>query len=268
MVALSSAWSSTRLAPSIRPAPTTIGVMDVVALTFASGWASGINAYATVFLLGLLGRVFSVEGIPEGFQRTDILILMGVLAALELVADKISYLDSAWDAISTFIRPVAGALIGALLAGANGDLLPMALGALGGVTALASHAAKTGLRLAVNTSPEPVSNVATSLGEDVLFAGGMWALVHQPLLFLAALLPFAHLLWGAIANTLAGIIQKKMVMESLLLKRKKNFQRRKKNINLCASRYKRNLSSLPLVCQCLCILPTIASGLLKMLLHN
>ena len=106
--------------------------MDVVALTFASGWASGINAYATVFLLGAIGRFAGIAEIPDGFQRTDVLVVMGVLALAEFVADKVPYLDSAWDAISTFIRPVAGALIGALLAGANTDLLPMTLGALGG----------------------------------------------------------------------------------------------------------------------------------------
>lgn len=135
-------------------------------MTFASGWASGINAYATVFLLGLLGRLGGVPGIPEGFQRTDVLVVMGVLALVEFVADKIPYLDSAWDAISTFIRPVAGALIGALFAGAHGDLLPLTLGAVGGVTALVSHLAKSGLRLAVNTSPEPISNIGASLAGD------------------------------------------------------------------------------------------------------
>jgi len=140
--------------------------MDVVALTFASGWASGINAYATVFLLGMIGRFGAIEGIPDGFQRTDVLVVMGVLALAEFVADKIPYLDSAWDAISTFIRPVAGALIGALLAGASGDLLPLTMGALGGVTALVSHAAKSGVRLAVNTSPEPLSNIGASLAGD------------------------------------------------------------------------------------------------------
>jgi hypothetical protein len=140
--------------------------MEVVALTFASGWASGINAYATVFLLGIIGRFGAIDGIPEGFQRTDVLVIMGILALAEFFADKIPYLDSVWDAISTFIRPAAGALIGALLAGANGDLLPMAMGALGGVTALVSHAAKSGVRLAVNTSPEPLSNIGASLAGD------------------------------------------------------------------------------------------------------
>jgi len=140
--------------------------MDVVALTFASGWASGINAYATVFLLGMIGRFAAIDGIPEGFQRVDVLVIMGILALAEFLADKVPYLDSAWDAISTFIRPVAGALIGALLAGASGELLPMTMGALGGVTALVSHAAKSGLRLAVNTSPEPLSNIGASLVGD------------------------------------------------------------------------------------------------------
>ncbi|MFN8136069.1 MAG: DUF4126 domain-containing protein [Propionicimonas sp.] len=134
--------------------------MDVVAMTFASGWASGINAYATVFLLGMVGRFGHVEGIPEGFQRTDVLVIMGVLALVEFFADKVPYLDSAWDAVSTFIRPVAGALIGALLAGANGDLLPMTMGALGGVAALLSHVAKSGVRLAVNTSRSPSATSA------------------------------------------------------------------------------------------------------------
>ncbi len=141
--------------------------MDVVALTFAGGWASGINAYATVFLLGMIGRFGGVEGIPQGFQRTDVLVIMGALALVEFFADKIPYLDTAWDAVSTFIRPVAGALIGALLAGASGDLLPMTMGALGGATALVSHAAKSGVRLALNTSPEPFSNIGASLAGDV-----------------------------------------------------------------------------------------------------
>ena len=114
----------------------------------------------------MIGRFGAIPGIPEGLQRTDVLVIVGVLALAEFVADKIPYLDSAWDAVSTFIRPVAGALIGALLAGASGDLVPMAMGALGGLTALVSHAAKSGVRLAVNTSPEPLSNIGASLAGD------------------------------------------------------------------------------------------------------
>ena len=88
-------------------------------MTFASGWASGINAYATVLVLGLLGRFAGTGGVPEGFQRTDVLIVMGVLALIEVVADKVPVLDSFWDVPSTVIRPIAGAVIGALIAGAR-----------------------------------------------------------------------------------------------------------------------------------------------------
>lgn len=141
--------------------------MEVLGLTFASGWASGVNAYATVLLLGLAGKLFGVPGIPEGFQRTDVLAVMGILTLAEFLADKVPYVDSAWDAISTLIRPVAGAIIGALIAGATGDLPTLALAAVGGVTALVSHAVKTGIRLAVNTSPEPLSNLGVSLTSDL-----------------------------------------------------------------------------------------------------
>jgi len=185
--------------------------MDVVALTFASGWASGINAYATVFVLGAIGRFGAVGGIPEGFQRTDVLVIMGVLALLEFVADKIPYLDSSWDAISTFIRPVAGALIGALLAGASGDLLPMAMGALGGVTALLSHAAKAGVRLAVNTSPEPLSNIGASLAGDAALVTVLSLAIANPVpaaivagILLAGTIALAILLLARIRRGLAA----------------------------------------------------------------
>jgi len=140
-------------------------------MTFASGWASGINAYATVFVLGLLGRYAGTGGVPEGFMRTDVLVVMGILALLELVADKIPVVDSFWDVPSTVIRPIAGAVIGALIAGAQGDLLTISLAAVGGMTALLSHLSKAGIRLAVNTSPEPVSNVAASVAGDVGVVG-------------------------------------------------------------------------------------------------
>lgn len=145
--------------------------MQLLPLAFASGWASGLNAYATVLLLGLLGRFAHTGGVPEGFQRTDVLIVMGVLTLVEFVADKIPYVDSIWDTISTVVRPVAGALIGALMGGANGDLTTITLAAVGGVTALLSHLTKAGLRLAVNTSPEPVTNIGVSLGENVAVTG-------------------------------------------------------------------------------------------------
>lgn len=145
--------------------------MEMLPAAFASGWASGVNAWATVFVLGVLGRFAGVEGIPAGFQRTDVLVIVGVLTAIEVVADKIPYIDSTWDALSTVIRPVAGAAIGALWAGASGDLVTITLASVGGITALVSHLTKSGLRLAVNTSPEPFSNVAASVSGDVAVTG-------------------------------------------------------------------------------------------------
>ena len=140
-------------------------------MTFAAGWASGINAYATVFVLGLLGRFLGSEGVPAGFERTDVLIVMGVLALVEFVADKVPIVDSVWDVPSTVIRPIAGAVIGALIAGAQGDLVTITLAAVGGITALISHLAKAGVRLAVNSSPEPVTNVGASVAGDVGVVG-------------------------------------------------------------------------------------------------
>lgn len=145
--------------------------MELLPLAFTSGWTSGINAYATVLILGLLGRFAGVEEIPAGLQRTDVLIVAGVLTVVEVVADKIPYVDSIWDGVSTIVRPVAGAVVGVLLAGGQGDLVTITLASVGGVTALVSHLVKAGLRLAINTSPEPASNIGASVAGDLSVAG-------------------------------------------------------------------------------------------------
>jgi hypothetical protein len=145
--------------------------MELLPLAFTSGWTSGINAYATVLILGMLGRFAGIEDIPAGLQRTDVLIAAAVLTVIEFVADKVPYVDSIWDGGSTVVRPIAGAVIGALLAGGSGDLVTLTLASVGGVTALVSHLVKAGLRLAINTSPEPASNIGASLAGDVSVAG-------------------------------------------------------------------------------------------------
>ncbi|MFF3941192.1 DUF4126 domain-containing protein [Streptomyces phaeofaciens] len=145
--------------------------MSVLPLVFTSGWASGVNAYAVVLLLGLFGAAGLSDDVPETLQHPEVLIVAGVLFLCEAVADKIPYVDSAWDSVHTLIRPAAGAWVGALLAGQSGSLSDVAAGLLGGTTALASHAVKAGTRMAVNTSPEPLSNVVVSLAEDLGVAG-------------------------------------------------------------------------------------------------
>ena len=155
--------------------------MAVIPLIFTSGWASGINAYAVVLLLGLFGRFDHVAAVPPALERTDVLLVAAVLCLCEVVADKIPYVDSAWDAVHTVIRPIAGATVAALIAGhAHGSLGEIAAGALGGTTALASHLVKAGLRLGVNVSPEPFSNILTSLVEELLVAGVVVLAIFHP----------------------------------------------------------------------------------------
>jgi hypothetical protein len=156
--------------------------MELLPLAFTSGWTSGINAYATALILGLLGRFAGVEEIPAGLQRTDVLIVATVLTVVEVVADKIPYVDSIWDGVSTIVRPVAGAVVGVLLAGGQGDLVTITLASVGGVTALVSHLVKAGLRLAINTSPEPASNIGASVAGDLSVAGLSTLAVLYPIL--------------------------------------------------------------------------------------
>ncbi|MFJ9943381.1 DUF4126 domain-containing protein [Streptomyces erythrochromogenes] len=154
--------------------------MSVLPLVFTSGWASGINAYAVVLLLGIFGRTGLTDEVPASLQRTDVLIVAAVLFLCEAVADKIPYVDSIWDGVHTVIRPVAGAVIGALLAGQSGSLSDITAGAVGGTTALASHFVKAGTRMAINTSPEPFTNVAMSIAEDLGVAGLVTFAIFYP----------------------------------------------------------------------------------------
>ncbi|MFI6649680.1 DUF4126 domain-containing protein [Streptomyces sp. NPDC050529] len=154
--------------------------MSVLPLVFTSGWASGINAYAVVLLLGIFGATGVTDEVPASLQRTDVLIVAGVLFLCEVVADKIPYVDSVWDTAHTVIRPVAGAVVAALLAGDSGSLPEVAAGVIGGSTALMSHLVKAGTRMAVNTSPEPFSNIAVSTAEDLGVAGVVTFAIFHP----------------------------------------------------------------------------------------
>ena len=137
---------------------------------FSSGWASGINGYAVVLLLGLGGRFAGADGVPPALERTDVLVVFALLFLVDQVADKIPYLDSVWHLLHTAVQPTIGATVGALLAGQTGDLDRIVAGTTGGLTALASHLVRTGLRAAVNTSPEPASTVVVSGAEDLTVA--------------------------------------------------------------------------------------------------
>ncbi|MFF1556907.1 DUF4126 domain-containing protein [Streptomyces sp. NPDC058279] len=183
--------------------------MTVLPLVFTSGWAGGINAYAVVLLLGVFGATGLSDDVPASLQRPDVLIVAAVLFLCEAVADKIPYVDSVWDSAHTVIRPVAGAVVGALLAGQSGSLSHIAAGAIGGSTALASHLVKAGTRMAVNTSPEPFSNIALSTAEDLAVAGVVtfamfhpWAAAVVAAVLLAAGLALVIYLWTRIRRYL------------------------------------------------------------------
>lgn len=141
-----------------------------IPLAFTAAWASGINPYLLVLMLGLLGR-FAGADVPAGLGRVDVILVFAVLTLVDAIADKVMYLDSAWDALNTLIRPVAGAVVAALIASPYVDLPTAAIAAAGGAVALIAHLAKATTRLAVNASPEPASNIAVSVAEDLAVAG-------------------------------------------------------------------------------------------------
>ena len=163
---------------------------QVFALGVTLAWLAGIRAYLTVFGLGIAGWFGWLElpGALELCASPWVLGVSGLLAAVEFFTDKIPGVDSGWDLFQTLLRVPAGAfLASAALAGPEGD---MSLGwaVAGGGAALLSHTLKSGTRALINTSPEPVSNVVTSVGEDMLALGSLALVFAYPLLTLALLL--------------------------------------------------------------------------------
>ena len=181
--------------------------ISVIALTMGVGWASGINLYATIFMLGLLNNMGHIA-LPEELQVVgDPLVLMaaGFMYFVEFFADKIPGVDSGWDGLHTFIRIPAGAV---LAAGAVGDMsiaVELAAALVGGSLAAGSHAAKAGGRGLINTSPEPVTNWTASISEDLLVIGGLWAALNHPVWFLAGLVLFLLLLVWLLPKLWRGI---------------------------------------------------------------
>ena len=149
------------------------------------GMLAGARLYATAFAIGLLLRVQWIT-LPAAWQHasvladTRVLIVSGIACAIEFVADKIPWLDSAWDSIHTFIRPIGAALLASSLFSNLEPAYQVVLFLLAGGVAFSGHSAKAATRLAVNHSPEPFSNIAVSLGEDAFVAGGLYLAVKHP----------------------------------------------------------------------------------------
>ncbi len=156
-------------------------MIETLGAIAGTGWASGINLYLVTLMLGAAGRTGWAD-VPEVLQRTDVMVVAGILFVVEFFADKVPFLDSFWDTIHTFVRPIGAAALGAVIAGES-ESISAAVGAItSGLLALDAHAAKASTRVAVNTSPEPVSNVAVSLGEDLGVATLVLLAIEYPIL--------------------------------------------------------------------------------------
>ena len=158
---------------------------QLLALAAALGWASGLRLYAVVFITGLAGWLGWIQ-LPAGLavlHHPAVLVASGFMLFVEFFTDKIPGLDSLWDVIHSVIRIPAGAALAAGVFGADSATMGMAAGVLGGSLAATSFATKASTRAAVNTSPEPFSNIAVSLLEDGLVMGAMWLATQHPLIF-------------------------------------------------------------------------------------
>jgi len=169
----------------------------LVAIAAALGWASGLRLYAVVFLTGLAGHL-GLVALPPGLQVLQqplVLWASGAMLAIEFVVDKVPWLDSLWDGVHTLVRIPAGALLAASVFGGDQQSWAIVAGLLGGTLAATSHAAKATTRAAVNTSPEPFSNIALSLFGDAAVPSMLWLSWAHPWLF-----------FGVLALTLAAMI--------------------------------------------------------------
>jgi hypothetical protein len=186
-------------------------------LTMGVAWASGINLYATLLVLGYMGMTGNIDLPPDLQILSDpmVMVAAGLMYCIEFFADKVPGVDTGWDTLHTFIRIPAGAVLAAGAVGDVGTGAQLAAGLVGGTLATGTHATKAGSRVLINTSPEPVTNWFTSVGEDVAVVLGLWTALNNPVLFLALLAVFIVLMiwllpkiWRGIRKLLAWLRQR------------------------------------------------------------
>lgn len=178
-----------------------------VALASGLSWASGFRLYATIFIVGLLAK-YGFVTLPNSLNVLSQPIVIGIasfLMIIEFLADKIPYIDSAWDSIQTFIRIPAGALLAMGAINSGDPLVATLVALLGGTLTGITHATKSSSRAIINTSPEPVSNVVTSLGEDGIFLTGGWLALAQPEIFIGLLIIALMLMLWLLPKVWRGI---------------------------------------------------------------
>lgn len=171
-------------------------ILPYIALSMGVAWASGINLYAAILVLGLLGLSGNMP-LPETLQILQNPIVIGVsgfMYCVEFFADKIQGVDSAWDTLHTFIRIPAGAVLAATAVGDVDPAIAISAALVGGGLTAGTHLTKASTRLLVNTSPEPFSNIGASLAEDTVVVGGLLTALYYPSLFLVLLVAFVALM--------------------------------------------------------------------------
>ena len=167
-------------------------IANIIGLTLGVAWASGINLYAAILVLGLMAINGAIH-LPPDLQvlaHPWVMGAAGLMYLIEFFADKVPGVDTAWDTLHTFIRIPAGAILAAGAVGQVDPAMTLAAGILGGTLSAGTHAVKAGTRVMVNTSPEPFSNWALSISEDLVVIGGIWAAVRHPWFFLVFLCLF------------------------------------------------------------------------------
>ncbi len=172
-----------------------MGALETLSLAMGTAWAAGINVYATVAVLGLAGKYEMIQ-LPPELQILMEPVVIGVACVMyfiEFFADKVPYVDNGWDAIHTFIRSPAGAILAARAVGDVSPALELAAILAGGTVALASHGTKATARLAINASPEPFTNWFSSIGEDLVVLGGIWLTFNHPVVMLVLVILFIAL---------------------------------------------------------------------------
>ncbi len=170
--------------------------MGLLALAAGLGWASGVRLYAALFIVGVVGKMGWVP-LPEGLRVLEhswVLSAAGAMLLVEFLADKVPLIDSLWDSVQGFIRIPAGAALAAMAFGGQGVEWQTAMAIVGGGLAAGAHLAKAGTRATINLSPEPLSNIVTSLGEDTLVAVVLWLAFAHPWALFAFLTVFVLLL--------------------------------------------------------------------------
>lgn len=174
------------------------GTLAALAIALGAGWASGLNTYAVVLVLGL-GQLFGLVALPHDLQVLAspwVLAVAAALFALNFFADKIPYVDSLNDLLHTVVRIPAGAVLAFGAADQTTPEIAVIAALLGGTLAAGSHIAKTGARALINTTPEPFSNIAASFATDALVIAGLVLAITHPITFMCLLALFvAGLIW-------------------------------------------------------------------------